>query len=57
MLPAASVSGLYIFHPESEYFSIGKLGLDQIKSYAQRTDKPVAEVERWLQSHLGYNPA
>ncbi len=57
MLPAASVSGLYIFHPESEYFSIGKLGLDQIKSYAQRTDKPVAEAERWLQSHLGYNPA
>jgi 5-methyltetrahydrofolate--homocysteine methyltransferase len=50
------VSGLYIFNPQSEYFSIGKVGLDQIKSYAQRSDRPVAEVERWLASHLGYNP-
>jgi 5-methyltetrahydrofolate--homocysteine methyltransferase len=57
MLPTASVSGLYLLHPQSEYFSVGKLGLDQIKSYAERTDRPVAEVERWLQSHLGYNPA
>ncbi len=57
MTPAASVSGLYIFHPQSEYFSIGKLGADQIKSYAQRSDRPVADVERWLQSNLGYTPA
>jgi 5-methyltetrahydrofolate--homocysteine methyltransferase len=56
MYPASSVSGLYIFNPQSEYFSIGKVGLDQIKSYAQRSDRPVAEVERWLASHLGYNP-
>jgi 5-methyltetrahydrofolate--homocysteine methyltransferase len=54
MTPAASVSGLYISHPQAEYFSIGKVGADQIKSYAQRADRPVADVERWLQSHLGY---
>ncbi len=54
MMPAASVSGLYISNPQSEYFSLGKVGRDQIESYARRSDRPVSEVETWLQSHLGY---
>jgi hypothetical protein len=33
---------------------VGKLGIDQIESYAQRMDQPVAEVERRLPSNWGY---
>ena len=36
MLPAASVSGLYFAHPEARYFTVGRLGDDQIASYARR---------------------
>ncbi len=35
-LPAASVSGLYFHHPEARYFSIGRLGRDQVEDYAAR---------------------
>lgn len=54
MTPAASVSGLYLTNPKAEYFSLGKLGEDQVSDYAKRKSQPRAEVERWLQSHLGY---
>merc|ERR550537_59769 len=36
MLPAASVSGLYFAHPESQYFAVGSICKDQIEDYAQR---------------------
>ena len=36
MLPAASVSGWYLAHPESRYFGIGKIGRDQLADYAER---------------------
>ncbi len=36
MLPAASVSGLYFSHPQAKYFNVGRLGRDQIESYARR---------------------
>ena len=36
MLPAASVSGFYLAHPDSTYFSVGKIGQDQLEDYAQR---------------------
>jgi 5-methyltetrahydrofolate--homocysteine methyltransferase len=54
MLPAASVSGLYFAHPESVYFAVGKIGRDQVGSYAERKGVSVAEVERWLAPNLGY---
>ena len=54
MTPAASVSGLYLAHPEARYFNLGKIGKDQVEDYAQRMDVPLAEVERWLGSNLGY---
>jgi 5-methyltetrahydrofolate--homocysteine methyltransferase len=57
MMPAASVSGFYLAHPQSQYFAVGKLGRDQVEDYAQRKGLPVAEVERWLASNLGYEPA
>jgi 5-methyltetrahydrofolate--homocysteine methyltransferase len=57
MAPAASVSGLYFSHPEARYFNVGRIGRDQIESYASRKKMPVEEVERWLGSSLSYDPA
>jgi 5-methyltetrahydrofolate--homocysteine methyltransferase len=57
MSPAASVSGLIFAHPSSRYFSIGRVGRDQIEDYAARAGKDVAEVERILRPNLGYEPA
>jgi 5-methyltetrahydrofolate--homocysteine methyltransferase len=56
MLPAASVSGLYLAHPEARYFSVGRIGRDQVAVYAARKGASVAEVERWLAPNLGYDP-
>ncbi len=56
MTPAASVSGLYVHHPESRYFNLGKIGKDQVEDYAKRMGMTVPDVERWLGSNLGYNP-
>ena len=36
MTPAASVSGLYFAHPQARYFTVGRLGEDQVASYARR---------------------
>jgi 5-methyltetrahydrofolate--homocysteine methyltransferase len=57
MLPAASVSGIYLGHPESRYFNVGKIGRDQVVEYAARKNVSVAEVERWLGPNLGYEPS
>jgi 5-methyltetrahydrofolate--homocysteine methyltransferase len=57
MLPAASVSGIYLAHPEARYFNVGKIGRDQVVAYARRKGVSVAEVERWLGPNLGYEPA
>jgi 5-methyltetrahydrofolate--homocysteine methyltransferase len=55
-LPAASVSGLYLHHPEARYFSIGRVDRDQIADYAARKGVEPAEAERWLTPNLAYNP-
>jgi 5-methyltetrahydrofolate--homocysteine methyltransferase len=52
MLPAASVSGLYLWHPESHYFGIGRIGTDQLEDYARRSGLPVDEAARWLAPNL-----
>jgi 5-methyltetrahydrofolate--homocysteine methyltransferase len=57
MMPAASVSGLYFGHPEARYFSVGKIGKDQVFDYHIRKDMPLPLVERWLSPILGYEPA
>ena len=54
MAPAASVSGIYLSHPEAKYFAVGRLGRDQIEDYAKRRGEPVEATERWLASNLGY---
>ncbi|MCC8404326.1 methionine synthase [Paraburkholderia sp. MMS20-SJTN17] len=48
MLPAASVSGFYLAHPDSTYFSVGKIGPDQLDDYAQRMSLTKADAERAL---------
>jgi 5-methyltetrahydrofolate--homocysteine methyltransferase len=54
MLPAASVSGLYFWRPEAQYFGVGKIGRDQVEDYARRKGLDVATVERWLAPNLHY---
>ncbi len=56
MHPAASVCGLIFSHPESAYFNIGQLAADQLKDYAERKGRSLDDMERWLQSRLGYDP-
>ncbi len=57
MWPGSSVSGLYFAHPESRYFSLGKIDRDQVADYHERKGMSVAEVERWLGPNLNYDPA
>lgn len=54
MLPAASVSGYYLSHPQAAYFGMGRVGRDQIEDYARRKGMDVETAERWLASNLGY---
>lgn len=54
MLPAASVSGWYFAHPESRYFSVGKIGEDQVESLAKRKNVDRSAVEQWLRPNLNY---
>ncbi|MCF7929790.1 MAG: methionine synthase, partial [Spirochaetales bacterium] len=56
MVPAASVSGYYIGHPESFYFSVGKLRRDQVEDFARRWKIEAEEAERRLASVLAYEP-
>jgi 5-methyltetrahydrofolate--homocysteine methyltransferase len=56
MWPGSSVSGLYFAHPESRYFSLGKIDRDQVADYHVRKGMTVAEVERWLGPNLNYDP-
>jgi 5-methyltetrahydrofolate--homocysteine methyltransferase len=57
MLPAASVSGLYLQHPAARYFAVGPVGADQAEDYARRMGLPLEEVERWIGPSLAYEPA
>jgi 5-methyltetrahydrofolate--homocysteine methyltransferase len=56
MWPGSSVSGLYFAHPESRYFSLGKIDRDQVADYHERKGMSMAEVERWLGPNLNYDP-
>jgi 5-methyltetrahydrofolate--homocysteine methyltransferase len=57
MTPAASVSGIYLAHPEARYFSVGRIDRDQVEDYAGRKRVSSDEVERWLRPNLAYEPA
>ena len=55
MTPAASVSGFYFSHPESKYFSVGKIDKDQVEDFARRKGMAVEEAEKWLSPVLSYD--
>ena len=55
-LPGASVSGLFLGHPAARYFSVGRIGRDQVEDYAERKGDDLAVVERWLRPNLAYDP-
>lgn len=52
MRPHASVSGLMISHPKSHYFSIGKIGEDQLADYARRRQMPVETIRKFLSANI-----
>ncbi len=52
MWPASSVSGYYFAHPESKYFGLGKIELDQLKDYAMRRNISFEEAKKWLAPNL-----
>jgi 5-methyltetrahydrofolate--homocysteine methyltransferase len=52
MIPASSVCGLYFSHPDAQYFSVGKIGRDQLEDYSARKGVPVGDTERWLRPNL-----
>ncbi len=55
MLPAASVSGLYFASKASQYFSVGKIGKDQVEDYAARKGWDLDKAEKWLATLLNYD--
>jgi 5-methyltetrahydrofolate--homocysteine methyltransferase len=52
MFPGASVSGFYFAHPESKYFNVGKIGIDQLNDMVARRGANKEDVERWLAPNL-----
>jgi 5-methyltetrahydrofolate--homocysteine methyltransferase len=56
MTPPASVSGIYLAHPDARYFSVGRIARDQAEDYAARKGVSLAEAERWLRPNLAYEP-
>ena len=56
MTPAAAVSGLLFAHPESRYFTVGRINADQVADYAARRGTSLADAEKWLRPNLAYDP-
>jgi 5-methyltetrahydrofolate--homocysteine methyltransferase len=52
MMPAASVSGIYLSHPQARYFMLGRIGRDQLQDYATRKSQTVEDTQRWIAEHL-----
>jgi 5-methyltetrahydrofolate--homocysteine methyltransferase len=53
MLPAASVSGLIFANPGSHYFTVGRIGADQVADYARRRGVTIEQAQEWLRPNLG----
>jgi 5-methyltetrahydrofolate--homocysteine methyltransferase len=54
MYPNASVSGIYLAHPEAIYFGVGKIERDQVEEMAQRKGIAPEELEKWFVTNLAY---
>ena len=53
MFPAASVSGLIFANPASHYFTVGRIGADQVADYARRRGVTIKQAQEWLRPNLG----
>ncbi len=56
MLPPASVSGIYLSHPQAQYFGVGQIGRDQLEDYARRMGLDLEEAARYLRPNLADDP-
>jgi 5-methyltetrahydrofolate--homocysteine methyltransferase len=56
MMPASSVCGLYFSNPAARYFSVGKIGRDQVLDYQSRKGMDLPEIDRGLRPNLAYEP-
>lgn len=54
MFPAATVCAHIFSHPESRYFDVGKITLDQVEDYAKRKGINVEKAEKILSASLAY---
>jgi 5-methyltetrahydrofolate--homocysteine methyltransferase len=52
MHPGAAVSGFYFAHADAKYFSVDKIGTDQLNDMAARRNLPKEYLERWLAPNL-----
>lgn len=48
MSPTASITGFYFAHPEAHYFTLGKIGKDQVTDMAKRRRVSEEQIEQWL---------
>jgi len=53
MLPAASVSGFYLAHPDATYFAVGRIGEDQLRDFSQRAGEADDAMRLKLAPSLG----
>lgn len=53
MYPTASVSGIYIAHPASDYFMVGTIDEEQMKEYAKRRNLSEMQVKKLLNKNIG----
>ncbi|NUN93614.1 MAG: methionine synthase, partial [Verrucomicrobiae bacterium] len=56
MWPASSVCGMIFSHPKAKYFSVGRIGRDQMLDYHRRKGVDLKVAERWLRANLNYDP-
>lgn len=52
MYPAASVSGWYFSHPESKYFGVGKIGMDQVEFISESRQEDLEITKKHLRPNL-----
>ena len=52
MKPHASVSGLIFAHKASRYFSVGRIGRDQLSDYALRRGVTPETIEKYLSANI-----
>jgi len=52
MKPHASVTGLMLSNPQARYFSVGKIGQDQLEDYAHRRGLPMQVIRKFLSSNI-----